>query len=569
MYVLDGDALGGPRVGPWRAFPRIDRVAGESEPQHLLRVARRIEEAVSNGATHLVVSQESAGWLGDHPMVAAFLAQKYELEAADAEQGLVFRLRCRPDSAFDLDVSGWRVVPGESLLLTADRRLVNPLARLTLRSPAPGPLTGSIAFKADGLGAVQLQFGLARSKRRSVQRRNVVLSLDRMGSVFHDLPYVAAHFRADGSVRLEFDLDLARDRRLGYLELGIVEEDNWRVHPTFPGGASLHLPAKARAGSRLSIEEFALEAAGHARKGPPHGIVHAEGPAPYRKPPGRTRDAVIFSSWMPAEGLVLGDYFLSILQRWHADSKIFVGVNHGSDPRWVERLRASGLDVVIAHAGPDLRMPFDPSGFVAALDAYRRCAEPFEFVWFGHTKGGDHLADTSYATGRWMIEKTFWSRRAAIEGYFANPVIGLYAPHYLMLLQEHLTQTDALRRMYQGPCAPLYVMAVSSHFVMRDESVREFCARVDPPFFQFGPEPYGGDRFFFEMAMPNVPIVQGYEPHIEPGRGGTGKHPKMTGVASILNDWRQNHAVVAFELEKWRHDPTGFRTAHREHNRIE
>ena len=123
------------------------------------------------------------------------------------------------------------------------------------------------------------------------------------------------------------------------------------------------------------------------RKGPPYGIVRAPRPAPYRKPAGRPRDAVIFSSWVPEDGLELGDYFIETLRRYHADSKIFVGVNHGSSPQWAERLAASGLDVTIQPAAPTLTISCDPTGFVAALDAYRRHEEPFDLVWFGHTKG--------------------------------------------------------------------------------------------------------------------------------------------------------------------------------------
>jgi hypothetical protein len=212
-------------------------------------------------------------------------------------------------------------------------------------------------------------------------------------------------------------------------------------------------------------------------------------------------------------------------------------------------------------------MPSDPSGFVAALDAFRRHEEAFNLVWFGHSKGADHLDDEWYATGRWTIERMFWSRREAIERYFEHPEIGLYSPHYLMLLQQHLAQLDALQRMYRGVCAPLGMMAVSTHFVMREESVRHFCRDVDPRFFQEGPAAFGGDRFFFEMAVPNVPLMQGYEPFIEPGLGGTSGPASPEGRVSILNDWRQNNEVVAHELEKWRQRPTRFRTLHCEHNR--
>jgi hypothetical protein len=69
------------------------------------------------------------------------------------------------------------------------------------------------------------------------------------------------------------------------------------------------------------------------------------------------------------------------------------------------------------------------------------------------------------------------------------------------------------------------------------------------------------------MGMPNVPLAQGYEPAIEPGLGATAPTPPEPGV-SIQNDWRQNHAVVAAELEKWRRDPTSFRTDHREHRYV-
>jgi hypothetical protein len=138
-----------------------------------------------------------------------------------------------------------------------------------------------------------------------------------------------------------------------------------------------------------------------------------------------------------------------------------------------------------------------------------------------------------------------------------------------MMKQSHLRQTDALLRMYQATCLPLGVMALSTHFVMRNESVRDFCARVDKRFFRDGPEPFGADRFFFEMGMTNVPAMQGYEPYIEPGLGGTTGQPKMDGLASIQNDWRQNHAVVAIELEKWRRDPTGFRTQHHDHGYLD
>ncbi|MFN8589827.1 MAG: hypothetical protein U0031_00105 [Thermomicrobiales bacterium] len=568
LYVAgdSGDELGSDAL---RTFPLTIQASGESRVAHLQRVVSQVEEALAAGGTHLVVPPEAADWLQDHPLVSAHLIQHHHLVEASDASGVVFALRPAGPVTFSVEVSGWRSKSGKEIGLVADRRLVAPRVTLRPRESARGSLRGRMTLETKGIATLRLAFTLTRPDRARPQRREAVFSLARLGNVFHDLPFFQATVAPDGTLRIEYDLALQRARTLDRIDIEVVEEDNWRVHPTFPGGASFALPDAVPAGARLAIHDLTLMPVERVRKGPPHGIVRGLRPAPYRKSPGRPRDVVIFSSWVPRDGLALGEYFIDTLCRWHADSRIFVGVNHGSSPRWLARLRQSGLDVTVHQAAPTLTMPYDPTGFVAALDAYRRCDEPFDLVWFGHNKGGDHLQDPQYATGRWTIERMFWSRRAEIEHYFANPIIGLYTPHYLMLLQQHLTQTDALQQMYAATCSPLHVMAVSAHYVMRDESVREFCAKVDSRFFRYGPEPFGGDRFFFEMAMPNVPLMQGYEPYIEPGLGGTRGVPKVDGLASFLNDWRQNNAVAAIELEKWRRQPTDFHTRHREHLRID
>jgi hypothetical protein len=511
------------------------------------------------------VPREQIDWLGDHPRVAEYLAEHHDLTEARAETGLVFTLRPPGPVAFKIEVAGWEIVPGEGIVLTARQTLVEPRVTLRPTDSARGLLSGTLAFLATSLSTLRLRFALSSPGSRRAEKRELVLSLARPGYLFHDLPFVDATFDPNGTVRLEFDLNLDDGLVLDRIRFELVEEDNWRMHPGFDGGKSFALPAEAPAGARLELRELSLHPAGSVRKGPPYGTVRAPRSAPYRKPVGRPRDAVIFSSWVPEEGLELGDYFIEALCRYHADSKIFVGINHGSSPHWAERLTDSGLDVTVAPAAPTLTISCDPTGFIAALDGYHRQEESFELVWFGHTKGLSHLDEPQYATGRWMIERMFWSHRAEIESYFEDPTIGLYAPHYLMMKQTHLRQTDALQRMYQATCAPLGAAALSTHFVMRNASVRDFCARVDKRFFRYGPELFGGDKFFFEMGIPNVPMMQGFEPFIEPGLGGTTGQPKLDGVKSIHNDWRQNNAVVAIELEKWRRDPSGFRTQQRDH----
>jgi hypothetical protein len=569
LYVVGGSIAGSMRSPALRDFPLLTPRPQESDATFTRRVARRIDRAIAAGATHLLVPRACADWLGDHPAMVDFFATHHDLVEARSDVGVLYALRPGRPGSFRAEIAGWQVVRGEGIALSAPHRLVAPMLTFVADEPLRGWRRGRLTLTAERLRTLRVRFVLSRPDRRREHHMDLYLSLDRPGFLIHQLPFVEARFSDNGEVDLDCDLKLDRGRSLERIELALVDEDNWRLHPMYPGGNSFALPAVAPAGARLVVRELTVEPASRIRKGPPFGTVSGPRLAPYRKPVGRRRDAVIFSSWVPEEGLALGDYFIQTLRRWHADSKIFVGINHGSSPRWRERLERSGLDVTIREAPVSQAMPCDPTGFVAALDAYRRHEEPFDLVWFGHTKGLGHIDEFWYATGRWMIERLFWSRRETIEGYFERPNIGLYSPHYLMMLQEQLAQTDALRRLYHAPCAPLGMMAVSTHFVMRDESLREFCHTVNPRFFRDGPEPFGGNRFFFEMAMPNLPIMQGFEPYIEPGLGGTGGPPPIDGVASILSDWRQNNAVTANELAKWRQDPVRFRTTHREHVRVD
>lgn len=571
LYVVGGGGAGRDRNPALRDFPLLNRGEDETDAAHLTRVARQIDRAAAAGGTHLVVPREHADWLGDHPLLAEHFAERHELIEASDSGGIVFALRAAEQMALRATVAGWQIAPGADITLYAPRKLVEPMLTLYPTMPARGLMRGHMILRTTGIRTLQVRFVLGRADRQLDRHLDLFLSLDRPGYLIHELPFVEASFAADGSVRLEFDLKVDRGRSLERIEITPAEEDNWRLHPMYPDGRSIALPTAVPAGSRLALSGVTLhlQRASKVRKGSPHGQVNANRPTPYRKPPGHLRDAVIFSSWVPDEGLALGDYFIDVLRRWHADSKIFVGVNHGSSPQWRSRLEASGLDVVVREASPHHNMASDPPGFVAALDAFRRYDEPFDLVWFGHTKGLGHCDEFWYATGRWTIERMYWSRRAEIERHFADPSIGLYSPHYLMLLQGHLAQIDALQSMYKAPCAPLGAMAVSTHYAMRAESVRAFCANVDPRFFRDGAQPFGGDIYFFEMGMPNVPLMQGYEPAIEPGRGGTSDIPPWHGIASVLKDWRQNNAVVAIELQKWRQDPTRFRTQHAEHNRLD
>ena len=89
LYVVGG---AGSEPNPAvRAFPLVNQQA-ESGKAHLARVIQLIDAAKAAGGTHLLVPREQADWLGDHPLVAEYFAQRYEMVGASDETGIVFAL---------------------------------------------------------------------------------------------------------------------------------------------------------------------------------------------------------------------------------------------------------------------------------------------------------------------------------------------------------------------------------------------------------------------------------------------------------------------------------------------
>lgn len=90
LYVVGGSSIRNPAA---RDFPLLVRRKGESKRAHLQRVTELVEAAMAAGGTHLLVPREQADWLGDHPLVAAYLAERHEMVDASPGTGIVFALR--------------------------------------------------------------------------------------------------------------------------------------------------------------------------------------------------------------------------------------------------------------------------------------------------------------------------------------------------------------------------------------------------------------------------------------------------------------------------------------------
>ncbi len=568
-------------------------------PAHTGEVIAWLRLAADRGAAAFVVPMAFAEWLADRPDVATALVETFPLTIEAGLEGIAFDLLAArdgptghttdiagehpapeetpfapkradlaaepgagPDRDDDGDahppvrakVQGWTVDPANPTVLHAIGDLVDPKLKLILRDPIEGALRGELTLMVRGMDALHLRLPLARGVAA-----DVYVDVHDPSFLHHTLDFLdLAVDLATGVVHVEFDLALDDWEEVSSISIAPAEPRNWRLHPGFQGGTSFRLKPVAPAGATLEIVDVALAPTGVVRRGPRWAPATRTAPRPHRKPTGRPRDAVVFSSWVPESGLPLAAYFLEMLKRRHADSKIFVGINHGSAPGWREMVEASGLDAEVRDAPPGVQVSSDVAGTVAGLAALRECAEPFDVVWFGHTKGISKLDQLEYGQARWAVERWFWAARSEADAIFANPAIGVWAPHWLMFQPVHLEQTNALRRMYDAPCAPLGAMAVSTHFAMRYACVRDFVDRVHPKFFFAGPEAFGGNRFFAEFALPNVAIVQGYEPFVGEGVGGTHAPAERGAEKAIMNDWRQNNGMVRHELARWRENPVRF-----------
>ena len=136
-------------------------------------------------------------------------------------------------------------------------------------------------------------------------------------------------------------------------------------------------------------------------------------------------------AWFVPEALPdLGTYFLSLLTEYHMSSRVFVGMNHGSDPIWEERLRASGLGVEIRWARPEIGNYWDTTGFLTALEAFSDSEEAFDLVWFAHSKGGSTERFEQYRHVHSILQRQFWERRPEIKKAFSEPSVGIFAPRF-------------------------------------------------------------------------------------------------------------------------------------------
>jgi len=237
-------------------------------------------------------------------------------------------------------------------------------------------------------------------------------------------------------------------------------------------------------------------------------------------------------------------------------------MNHGSDPVWEERILRSDLDAEVRWARPDLGDYWDATGFVTALEGFFHSREDFDFVWFGHTKGGSKQFNDDQHIRSELID-TFWERRGDVARAFGDPAIGLFAPRYNLTPPYPFAgpphgwtnQLSALQRVYRDARPPLGLCALDTFFVIRGDIVRRFCDAVGEEFFRIDPGTYGANKWFFEMAFPSIASMQGFVPWIDMDVPGV-NDPRDDLMLSW--DVKQTHRLAIAEVARWREDLTGF-----------
>jgi hypothetical protein len=266
--------------------------------------------------------------------------------------------------------------------------------RVLLQDPARLAFRLRLSLIAKGMAALRLALrGCDRSG--APRERNVYLDVERPGALYHELERVALHTNPSLAF---FELELE-----GALESG--EE----LHEIVLSPASSdYEDVPATQEMAIRFEELGAEQiAWPKQEGRFLPERFADRPRPDKRRTG-TRDAVVFAWFVPERMPELGEYYLGLLRYHHPDSKLFIGMNHGSDPVWEDRFRASGLDAEVRWARPEVGDFWDATGFLTALEGFHHSEERFDLVWFGHTKGASDAAHTDYHKNRIDLLRNFW-----------------------------------------------------------------------------------------------------------------------------------------------------------------
>ena len=525
--------------------PFIDQaVPGDGQPRDDQMISRDVRQV------HRLAAAELERWRGDpieftpriipwdRPAWSARTAASDDGADHDADRGIDLAAREPATVSHRLESKGWLRAP-ETGAWEPIAGAAHDGLHIVLDEPIAAPFRARLVLTASGMTTLRLSLWGPGGQ----WVRNAWLDVERPGALQHELRRVGLY--TNPTLR-HFEIEL---------EDIVAPGEELSTLTLFPAGIDLRDVAP---GPAMAIQLHEARIVRDWPVGPP--VRHVPDWTDGSKFPARrangTRDAVVFAWFVPERMPELGEYYLNVLRYYHADSRLFIGINPGSDAVWEERLRDSGLDADVRWARADIGDYWDATGFLTALEAYSESEDRFGLVWFGHTKGGSRGDFAEYAGTRYALLRNFWGRRREIERIFTDPRIGIFAPRFSPLPAGFYgDELPALQRIYQDRFAPLGLHAKETFYVLRESIPRRFCQTAGPQFFRTPPGAYGAGRYFFEIGLPNIATMQGYEPFIDADVPGE-NHPRDD--AWLRHDPKQNHRLARAELERWRADPYQF-----------
>lgn len=221
------------------------------------------------------------------------------------------------------------------------------------------------------------------------------------------------------------------------------------------------------------------------------------------------KTAVIFSVTIFSDSLVPSmDEWLNVFEQKFKDCDFYFGINHGTNPAVLEKIKNSSLNKSITVSPQELYATSDASGYQAALFDLKESNKEYDCYWFGHTKGGvNPRADRR----RYYITE-FFSKREQIEREILENDVGVYGLHAVHKSANGVTEWKNYPRSSDHGGIPLVenvsvdgllhehvnISFVETFFVMDGKPINWFVKNAKNEWFFSKIQ----DRWYFETVFP-------------------------------------------------------------------
>lgn len=217
------------------------------------------------------------------------------------------------------------------------------------------------------------------------------------------------------------------------------------------------------------------------------------------------KDCVLLSSWIQDKSYDLGKYYIDTLHKYHTDSDVFIGVNSGSCDKWIYTLEDARIKYKV-YSGEN-GIDSDVTGFMMALDLYKKTDRNYRNIWFTHTKGSSYINSEKSLGYRNYLEKNFWGKKDQIDYEFEHNNIGLM--YNDIIIHENPNIDKVLNSMYDFKINNINFFVQNTFFVT-DISINKF---IDSDKFNIETINKREDRrYFFEAYFCIIPSKMG-RPH--------------------------------------------------------